>query len=190
MNPSTGRFWTMDSFERMRSDPRSLHKYLYTGSDPVNQVDPSGNDFIGAVQSLAINAIVTAYTSLRFLAVLRLVSAAITVAGLLLGDEEARDATIVAAGSPYEAAQILNEGAAVVFSNVRGSFSVVPVAQKLLKGSGPVAGVLEVSPRVLSTSLLAKYYPGEGGIEFVFEPGSNTFVVGRPAASTGITGSP
>jgi RHS repeat-associated protein len=29
MNPSSGRFWTMDSFEGRRFDPVSLHKYLY-----------------------------------------------------------------------------------------------------------------------------------------------------------------
>lgn len=189
MNPASGRFFSMDSFEGGTSDPRSLHKYLYTGSDPVNHIDPSGNTFIGTVQSLAIHAIVTAYLSLRFLAVLRLASAAITAAGLLLG-EETRDTTIVAAGSPYEAMQIVGGGVALVFRNVRGSFTVVPVGEKVLRGSGPVAGVLEVSPQVRSTRLLANYYPPEGGIEFVFDPRSNTFVVGRPAASSGLTGSP
>ena len=44
LNVSTGRFWTMDSFEG-NSDPLSLHKYLYVGANPINAVDPSGHDF-------------------------------------------------------------------------------------------------------------------------------------------------
>jgi RHS repeat-associated protein len=43
MNPSTGRFWSMDSYEGSSIDPVSLHKYLYANADPVNSTDPSGN---------------------------------------------------------------------------------------------------------------------------------------------------
>ena len=43
VNPNTGRFWTMDTYEGSPSDPLSLHKYLYCHSDPVNFTDPSGN---------------------------------------------------------------------------------------------------------------------------------------------------
>jgi RHS repeat-associated protein len=42
LNPHTGRFWTMDSFEGSQSDPLSLHKYLYCHANPVNMSDPSG----------------------------------------------------------------------------------------------------------------------------------------------------
>ena len=45
LNTTTGRFWSMDSYEGDPSAPTSLHKYLYDGSDPVNHRDPSGNDF-------------------------------------------------------------------------------------------------------------------------------------------------
>src|SRR6266566_5664042 len=41
-NPSTGRFWTMDTYEGERNDPTSLHKYAYCQGDPVNNVDPLG----------------------------------------------------------------------------------------------------------------------------------------------------
>ena len=44
LNPSSGRFWTMDSFEGNQSDPLSLHKYLYAHADPVNGIDPSGEN--------------------------------------------------------------------------------------------------------------------------------------------------
>jgi RHS repeat-associated protein len=46
MNPATGRFQTMDSFEGEQSDPASLHKYLYAGDDPVNNIDPSGHSYL------------------------------------------------------------------------------------------------------------------------------------------------
>jgi RHS repeat-associated protein len=42
MNPSSGRFFTMDSFEGSANDPISLHKYLYTKANPVNNIDPTG----------------------------------------------------------------------------------------------------------------------------------------------------
>jgi RHS repeat-associated protein len=46
MNPNTGRFLTRDSFEGTTSDPTSLHKYLYGADNPINNVDPNGNDFL------------------------------------------------------------------------------------------------------------------------------------------------
>jgi len=45
LNTSTGRFWTMDTFEGSDWEPTSLHKYLYAGGDPTDRVDESGNDF-------------------------------------------------------------------------------------------------------------------------------------------------
>src|SRR5258706_3514225 len=38
-----GRFWTMDTFEGDQEDPQSLQKYIYTRNQPVNRIDPSGN---------------------------------------------------------------------------------------------------------------------------------------------------
>ena len=44
LNPNTGRFWSMDTYEGTQSDPLSLHKYLYAHGDPINLADPSGYD--------------------------------------------------------------------------------------------------------------------------------------------------
>jgi len=44
MNPQSGRFQTMDTFEGVIRDPLTLHKYLYANVDPVNRLDPSGHD--------------------------------------------------------------------------------------------------------------------------------------------------
>jgi RHS repeat-associated protein len=40
-----GRFWSMDRYEGRSEDPTTLHKYAYTGNEPVNRRDPSGRDF-------------------------------------------------------------------------------------------------------------------------------------------------
>ena len=43
-NPATGRFLSRDPEEGKYWDPKTLHKYLYVGSNPVNYVDPRGRD--------------------------------------------------------------------------------------------------------------------------------------------------
>jgi RHS repeat-associated protein len=64
MNPLTGRFWSMDSYQGTGSDPQSLHKYVYAGSEPVNGIDPSGKATLGEVmQSVAIIATVTTFSN-------------------------------------------------------------------------------------------------------------------------------
>jgi RHS repeat-associated protein len=42
MDPATGRFHTMDTYEGSASDPLTLHKYLYAHHDPVSYIDPCG----------------------------------------------------------------------------------------------------------------------------------------------------
>ncbi|MCA9405380.1 MAG: hypothetical protein KC684_02500 [Candidatus Omnitrophica bacterium] len=64
--PQQGRFLTMDTWPGSVYDPPSLHKYLYTHADPVNNIDPSGNftlnqvlttiNIIGTIASLASGA--------------------------------------------------------------------------------------------------------------------------------------
>src|SRR5579859_3592771 len=51
LNTTTGRFWTMDSYEGTDTDPLSLHKYLYASATPIDRVDPSGNDDIAEVSA-------------------------------------------------------------------------------------------------------------------------------------------
>jgi RHS repeat-associated protein len=43
-NLLTGRFETMDPVPGKILNPRTLHKYVYAANNPVNQIDPSGQD--------------------------------------------------------------------------------------------------------------------------------------------------
>ncbi len=65
-NQATGRFWSMDMVEGDPHAPLSLHKYLYTGMDPVNLIDPTGNQFdMGSLMvSIAISTALDAAVSL------------------------------------------------------------------------------------------------------------------------------
>lgn len=67
LNVNTGRFWTMDSYEGVQHDPSSLHKYLYTGNDPINKIDPSGNiSIVEAVITVGNYAILAAMATAQF----------------------------------------------------------------------------------------------------------------------------
>jgi RHS repeat-associated protein len=43
-NPLTGRFLSRDPEDGTPYDPKTLHKYLYAGGDPVNAKDPTGRE--------------------------------------------------------------------------------------------------------------------------------------------------
>ena len=56
MDPSTGTFISMDSYQGSIYDPVSLHKYLYANANPVTYVDPSGyNSNTLVAQMITIN---------------------------------------------------------------------------------------------------------------------------------------
>jgi RHS repeat-associated protein len=60
MNPRTGRFMTMDSYEGVNDRPMSLHKYLYADATPVNGNDPSGHMLLKFAITTAIQATLAA----------------------------------------------------------------------------------------------------------------------------------
>ncbi len=62
MDPRTGRFLSMDPRQGETRAPLTLHRYLYAGAQPVNNVDPSGEFFI----SLNIGLMILPQLSLFF----------------------------------------------------------------------------------------------------------------------------
>jgi RHS repeat-associated protein len=50
-SPHSGIFNRRDSYEGDRENPTTMHKYLYTNSNPVNGIDPSGLETIVYVHS-------------------------------------------------------------------------------------------------------------------------------------------
>ena len=56
MNPSTGTFTTMDTYQGSIFDPVSLHKYLYANANPVMNSDPSGYATLTGTQVAVLGA--------------------------------------------------------------------------------------------------------------------------------------
>jgi len=54
MNPATGTFISMDTYQGTIFDPTSLHKYLYANANPVTYCDPSGYSSYAAEQNAAM----------------------------------------------------------------------------------------------------------------------------------------
>lgn len=61
MDPSTGRFISMDAYSGELGNPTSLHKYLYANANPVMYCDPSGyTSMPEALTSMAIQSAIGA----------------------------------------------------------------------------------------------------------------------------------
>jgi hypothetical protein len=54
MSQSSGRFWSMDTFEGDGLSPMSLHKYNYAVGDPVDYTDPSGQAVYVGIRPMTI----------------------------------------------------------------------------------------------------------------------------------------
>ena len=79
MNPETGAFISMDTYQGDKFDPVSLHKYLYANANPVTYSDPSGNN----VLALALGFTIDAATATVCLNILGALLAAICVVVLI-----------------------------------------------------------------------------------------------------------
>ena len=81
MNPTTGSFTTMDSYQGNLYDPISLHKYAYANANPVSYTDPSGYSPLPTLAiGMSISQIISA--SMPFIKVSTLIGAA---SGALIG---------------------------------------------------------------------------------------------------------
>jgi RHS repeat-associated protein len=57
-NYATGRFWSMDTVAGSDSEPKSLHRYLYASGNPVDRVDPDGQEDADVMTNLSTAAAV------------------------------------------------------------------------------------------------------------------------------------
>lgn len=60
LNTTTGRFWSIDTYEGNDQDPLSLHKYLYAEGNPVDHMDRGGNQIDDVIGALAVAVVVVA----------------------------------------------------------------------------------------------------------------------------------
>ncbi len=100
-DPGIGRFTQMDEWRGINSDPRTLHKYLYTANDPVNMVDPSGHFFsLGSVSATNnIQGILATTATVNFSRAIGQVAVGLVGAGLGYGlSEDLKD--FIAANAP------------------------------------------------------------------------------------------
>ncbi len=57
-NSLTGRFLSRDPDSGKTQVPKTLHKYLYAGGDPVNAVDRTGKGFIEDFEGMSFEEVV------------------------------------------------------------------------------------------------------------------------------------
>jgi len=100
------------------SDPQTLHKYLYTHADPVNNIDPSGNiTFSGILASTKIQNTLTAISAGGI---------GISVADFFLSDQSietrAKDLgqNVLLSLMPGSLFKVLEKTGAVKYINVQG----------------------------------------------------------------------
>lgn len=77
LNTQTGRFMSMDTVEGDTQDPLSLHRYIHAEQDPVNNLDPSGNEIDEVMGSFAVAATINVMPTLSYQAVVGGVKSAI-----------------------------------------------------------------------------------------------------------------
>jgi RHS repeat-associated protein len=76
LDPGAGEFVSVDPFMGLPFEPRTLHKYLYVGANPVDRVDPTGRFEGGLIELNVVNAIRSEITSIQLNTFLDLGSAA------------------------------------------------------------------------------------------------------------------
>ncbi len=165
-NPQTGRFTTSDTYAGNNEDPLSLHKYLYVCDNPVNMVDPSGQD--GTVMELSISGNLAAGLAAFSMAAvyeakthaLSTLTRAVAIESISMGDsviETARSA-IRAAGKSL---RDLIEEAKTQIGQLRNSpVKVIPMPRSIIPGVAAHIASAQ-SPPTTKPMLLERCSPGQ-----------------------------
>ena len=94
MDPATGTFISMDTYQGSIFEPVSLHKYLYANANPVTYSDPSGNMAAALLGGMAIGVTIDSAEAAFCMAVFYTLLAAITlIAVKVISDAVVRAAT-------------------------------------------------------------------------------------------------
>jgi hypothetical protein len=138
LNPQTGRFWTMDSYEGDNSDPLSLHKYLYCQGNPVGLTDLSGHD--GDAISLNVNmALMTGIAAFTYAAITESKTHLIGKIAVAAFDEATTDGATLAEATAY--------ALSVYRTSMR---DLINQAEDVLKQTGKALRKLKVVPMPMS----------------------------------------
>ena len=55
LNVDSGRFWSQDCYGGRKTDPDSLHKYLYTKANPIGSIDFNGHEALPMIMATCLN---------------------------------------------------------------------------------------------------------------------------------------
>ncbi len=138
MNPSTGTFISMDSYQGSIFDPVSLHKYLYANANPVMFTDPTGYFSLPEINvSQTINSILNSVTSPNFIGILRKLDTIATIYDTVV---QIKDIMQSADGSAMDVAWALGTGLiSGIFLNKMCSLKKIgPVVSKIVIAFGMV----------------------------------------------------
>jgi RHS repeat-associated protein len=166
MNPSDGRFWTMDAYEADRFETASLHKYLYGNANPANNHDPSGYFSISeTLTAMGVNGVLNTISTLM-------------IKGALWG-------AAYGAGEAYFKGEDIREGTlkGAKWGFLLGPLAAIRILQPFLVAAGLALG---------ATSTFEAYLDGEYGLAlfrgiFFVAAAREVLTSGSPSLNTGNT---
>jgi len=130
-SPNYGRFWTMDTFQGSRQDPVSLHKYLYCAGNPVNRIDPSGQDFTDVCIAIYGYGTLAASYAGPVLTAGRIALATITIAAFV-ADPDFRGEYVSCLGGPGTAATVLAADIRFIYTGSSGLVRGATAARNII----------------------------------------------------------
>jgi RHS repeat-associated protein len=169
LNTTTGRFWSMDFHEGDLSSPASLHRYLYASANPINRVDPSGNDDLAtlaiglAVTAVFVAAVVIAFSPTKQ-AVKQNVQGAAGIAAAKIMIAKAAGALNTDAQSVRRFFRGADTGTVAfnyqrVLTALSGSVTFSTIASSSCNGCAASAAISQDSSQALQINLSELYYP-------------------------------